>query len=207
MKIYITAVDKNKGLKNPLALSKYSIGGFKMALKKVKEFLAENKGEGKAIFSRNRYDGLLKVLLNDRTFETEIREVVGGKEIGLKKVIAADSFRRFLKNAYTQLGYPNKNELDTVLSEKDITNVDGLYEFFAIGLQAYLNSGNTFATPAGKDNHYMFTSVAKKKDTKRGITRNIKTGEATGTYEIEIDAHRALKVLNGTPKFVKHRKK
>jgi len=180
----------------------------------VKEVLEEMKAsrndKGKIKYNRfnkKNFEKLMKAMINDPKFDTEVARVKKGQLDSVEKIEVSKKFRTFCKKIVEKCGV-DKAESERILTEEfKVDSVDGLYEFFATALYLYIENGNRFDLIPKKDFKGSICLKEENKTTKVTAARSPQTGESLGEFEITKEAHKVLSVKSSCPAFLKSRKK
>lgn len=180
----------------------------------VKDVLAEmsaaRKDNGKFSYNRfnkKNFEKLMKAMLNDPKFETEVAHAKKGKLDSVEKIQVTQGFRKFCKRVIEKSGI-DKKESERILTEEFMfDNVDGLYEFFATALYLYIEQGNRFDLLPKKDFKGSIALKDVPKSSKTSAAHSPQTREYLGDYEVTKEKHKVLVVKSSCPTFLKSRKK
>lgn len=180
-----------------------------MANETVKECLTRitPAGDTPNRFSKKSFNDLLKAILNDTEFVSEIA-VTKNKELAdVQKVLVTKEFRGFLKRILEKAGV-DKAESAMVLDPSfTIDNVDGLYDFMSAAIYEYMAAKNTFDFPPKKDFKGKISIKTEPASTKVSEARNPQTGESLGTWEYKTESYKKLVASSPAPDYLKSRKK
>lgn len=158
-------------------------------------------------FNKKDFNKLMKAMLNDPEFTTEVAVVKKNNLDSIEKIEVSKSFRAFIKKLVEKMGI-DKTESEKVLSpDFTIDNVDGLYEFFATAMYTYIESGNKFDLLPKKDFKGSIAIKEVKKQSKTAAAYSPQTREFLGDYETTKEAHKELIVKSSCPSYLKSRKK
>ena len=176
----------------------------------LNEMTASKKENGKFNYNRfnkKNFEKLLKAMLNDPNFKTEVVHVKKGNIDSVEDVEITKGFRKFCKKVVEKCGV-DKTESERVLGEDfSFDNVEGLYEFMATAVYLYIQRGNRFDLLPKKD---FKGSIALKNVSGSIETRDTfspKTRDPLGTYEVTKKEHSVLVAKSSCPAFLKSRKK
>lgn len=176
----------------------------------LQEMQATRKENGKFNynrFNRKNFEKLMKAMLNDTGFETEVARVKKGELDSVDKIKVTEGFRKFCKRVIEKSGV-DKKESERILTEDfQFDNVDGLYEFFATALYLYIEQGNRFDLLPKKDFRGSIALKEVKKSSKVTAAHSPQTREYLGDYEVTKDSHKVLVVKSSCPPYLKGRKK
>ena len=158
-------------------------------------------------FSKKSFNDLMKAMLNDTEFVSEVA-VTKNKELAdVQKVMVTKEFRGFLKRILEKAGV-DKAESAMVLDPTfTIDNVDGLYDFMTAAIYEYMDAKNTFEFPAKKDFRGKLNIKEKAATKKTSEARNPQTGESLGTWEYETKPYKTLVASSPAPEYLKTRRK
>lgn len=180
-----------------------------MANENVKEVLARITPAGNTPnrFSKKSFNDLMKAMLNDTEFVSEVA-VTKNKELAdVQQVMITKEFRGFLKRVLEKAGV-DKAESAMVLDPSfTIDNVDGLYDFMTAAIYEYMNAKNTFDFPSKKDFKGKLTIKEKAASKSVKEARNPQTGDSLGTWEYSTGAYKTLVASSPAPDYLKTRKK
>lgn len=180
-----------------------------MANESVKEVLTRITPTGNTPnrFSKKSFNDLMKAMLNDTEFVSEVA-VTKNKELSdIQKVMVTKEFRGFLKRVLEKAGVDKAESAMVLDSSFTIDNVDGLYDFMSAAIYEYMNSKNTFEFPAKEDFRGKLTIKEKPATKKVSQARNPQTGESLGTWEYETKPYKTLVASSPAPDYLKTRKK
>ena len=180
----------------------------------VKEVLEEMKASKNADgkfkynrFNKKNFEKLMKAMINDPKFETEVARVKKGQLDTVEKIEISKKFRTFCKKIVEKCGV-DKAESERILTEEfKVDSVDGLYEFFATALYLYIENGNRFDLIPKKDFKGSICLKEEKESTKTSAARSPQTGESLGNYKITKKAHKVVVGKSSCPAYLKDRKK
>lgn len=176
----------------------------------LKEMSASHKENGKFNYNRfnkKNFEKLMKAMLNDPKFETEVARAKKGQLDTVDKIQVTQGFRKFCKRVIEKSGI-DKKESERILTDEFLfDNVDGLYEFFATAIYLYIENGNRFDLIPKKDFKGSIAIKEIKKTTKTAAAHSPQTREYLGDYEITKDDHKVLIVKSSCPSYLKHRRK
>lgn len=180
-----------------------------MEKESVKEVLARITPEGNTPnrFSKKSFNDLMKAMLNDTEFVSEVA-VTKNKELAdVQQVFVTKEFRGFLKRVLEKAGV-DKAESAMVLDPTfTIDNVDGLYDFISSAIYEYMNAKNTFEFQPKKDFRGKLTIKQEPASKKVSEARNPQTGESLGTWEYTTESYKKLVASSPAPDYLKSRKK
>jgi hypothetical protein len=158
-------------------------------------------------FNKKNFEKLMKAMLNDPKFTTQVAKVKNGELDSVEEIEVSKGFRKFCKKVIEKSGV-DKNESERILSEEfTFDNVEGLYEFFATAMYLYIEKGNRFDLIPKKDFKGSISLKNVKKSTKTSSAYSPQTREYLGDYEITRDEHKELSVKTSCPDYLKTRKK
>ena len=176
----------------------------------LNEMKASHKKDGKFNynrFNRKNFEKLLKAMLNDPKFETEVAKTKKGELDSVEKIKVTQGFRKFCKRVLEKSGV-DKNESERILTnEFTFDNVEGLYEFFATAIYLYIEQGNRFDLIPKKDFKGSIAIKNVDKSTKVTSAHSPQTREYLGDFEVTKGAHKVLAVKSSCPSYLKSRKK
>ena len=180
----------------------------------VKEVLAEmtasDKENGKINYNRfnkKNFEKLMKAMLNDKDFSTQVAKVKKGELDTVEEIQVSQGFRKFCKKVLEKFGVDKKESEKILTEEFSFDNVEGLYEFFATAMYLYIKAGNRFDLIPKKDFKGSISMKHVKKSVKTIHARSPQTGDSLGDWEIEDEDHDILITKSSCPKYLKKRKK
>lgn len=180
-----------------------------MATENVKEVLARitPSGETPNRFSKKAFNDLLKAMLNDTEFVSEVA-VTKNKELAdVQKVLVTNEFRGFLRRVIEKAGVDKAESAMVMDPSFTIDNVDGLYDFMTAAIYEYMSAKNTFEFPSKKDFKGKLTIKQKAATKQEKEARNPQTGESLGTWEYSTEPYRVLVASSPAPDYLKSRRK
>lgn len=158
-------------------------------------------------FNKKNFEKLMKAMLNDPNFKTEVARAKNGELDSVEELEVSKEFRKFCKRIIEKAGV-DKAESERILSEEfQFDNVSGLYEFFATALYLYIEKGNRFDFIPKKDFKGSIILKEVKKSSKTSAAHSPQTREYLGDFEVTKDAHKVLSVKSSCPGYLKSRKK
>lgn len=176
----------------------------------LKEMQATQKDNGKYNYNRfnkKNFEKLMKAMLNDPDFTTEVAHAKKGKLDSVDKIKVTEGFRKFCKKVIEKCGI-DKNESGRILT-KDFTfdSVEGLYEFFATAMYLYIDHGNRFDLLPKPDFKGSIALKNVPKSSKTTAAHSPQTREYLGNFETTKDKHKVLVVKSPCPSYLKSRRK
>ena len=176
----------------------------------LNEMKASHKKDGKFNYNRfnkKNFEKLLKAMLNDPQFETEVAKTKKGQLDSIEKIKVTQGFRKFCKRIIEKSGV-DKNESARILTDEfTFDNVEGLYEFFATAIYLYVEQGNRFDLIPKKNFKGSLAIKEVKKSTKTTSAHSPQTREYLGDFEVTKEDHKVLVVKSSCPPYLKSRKK
>lgn len=176
----------------------------------LKEMSATRKENGKFNYNRfnkKNFEKLMKAMLNDPEFKTEVANAKKGQLESVEEIEVSKGFRKFCKRVIEKAGV-DKAESERILSEEfTFDNVSGLYEFFATALYLYIEQGNRWDFIPKKDFKGSIALKEVKKSSKTSSAHSPKTREYLGDYETTKEEHKVLSVKSSCPSYLTSRKK
>ena len=181
-----------------------------VSVKEVLETMkATRKDNGKFNYNRfnkENFKKLMKAMLNDPNFKTEVAHVKND-ELTIEELAVTEGFRKFCKRVIEKSGV-DKKESERILTEEfTFDNVDGLYEFFATAMYLYIEQGNRFDLIPTKDFKGSIAIKDVKKSSKTSAAHSPQTREYLGDYEVTKKDHKVLVVKSSCPSYLKTRRK
>ena len=176
----------------------------------LEEMSATRKKDGKFNYNRfnkKNFEKLMKAMLNDPNFKTEVAHVKKGELDSVEEIEVSKNFRKFCQRIIEKSGV-DKKESERILSDEFVfDNVSGLYEFFATAMYLYIEKGNRFDLLPKKDFKGSICIKEEKKSSKVTAAHSPQTREYLGDFEISKDDHKILAVKSTCPSYLKSRKK
>lgn len=160
-------------------------------------------------FNKKNFNTLMTAIANDPDFTTKKVVKVKDNEINVEDVNVSKGFREFCKKTVEKAGV-DKKESEMVLTpsfEFTPSDLNGLYEFFAVAAYEYMSAGNQF--------DFLPTEDFKGSISLKNVAEVSKTAEAfspkdrssLGVYTTTKKAHKELTVKSSCPSFLKNRVK
>lgn len=176
----------------------------------LEEIAATHKEDGSfdyKRFNKKNFEKLMKAMLNDPEFKTEVAVVKNGQLDSVEEISVTQGFRKFCKKVIEKSGV-DKTESERILTEEfTFDNVEGLYEFFATALYLYIEKGNRFDLLPKKDFKGSLAIKNVKKSSSVTSAHSPLTREYLGDYETVKEEHKILAVKSSCPDFLKTRRK
>lgn len=180
----------------------------------VKEVLAEMQASRKENgsfnynrFNKKNFEKLMKTMLNDPDFKTEVAHVKKGELDSVEEIEVSKEFRKFCKRVIEKSGVDKKESERILTDEFMFDNVSGLYEFFATAMWLYIEQGNRFDLLPKKNFKGSVAIKNVKKSTKTSAAHSPQTREYLGDYETTKEEHQVLVVKSSCPSYLKKRMK
>ena len=182
-----------------------------VSVKEVLETMAAAKKENGQFeynrFNKKNFESLMKAMLNDPKFETEVAKIKKGELDTVEKIEVSQGFRKFCKRIIEKSGV-DKKESERILTDEFVfENVDGLYEFFATALYLYIENGNRFDLIPKKDFKGSIALKNVKETSKTAEAFSPQTRESLGKFKTTKKAHKELVVKSSCPSYLKKREK
>jgi len=158
------------------------------------------KGKPVKSFSRSDFDKLAKAFLNTPDYVIHAASVKDG-ELTTKEIKPVEQFRGMIYRILLEFGV-DKQEAATIMNEKEIKNVDGLYEVCSELIYQYMNAGKKFDFITRED----FAGSISLKDIAESVSthKDMRTGEE---FKVHKKAHKLLEKKSKCPKWLKKRQK
>lgn len=158
-------------------------------------------------FNKKNFEKLMKAMLNDPEFETEVAHVKKGELDSVEKIRVTEGFRKFCKKILEKFGVDKSESGRVLTSDFTFDSTEGLYEFFATAIYLYIDNGNRFDLLPKKDfkGSLMIKNVAKS--TKVTSAHSPQTRDYLGDFETTKEPHKVLVVKSSCPSYLKSRKK
>ena len=176
----------------------------------LKQMAANKKANGNFDYNRfnkKNFEALMKAMLNDPKFETEVVKVKKGELDSVEKIQVSQGFRKFCKKVIEKSGI-DKKESERILTDEFIfDNVDGLYEFFATALYLYIDNGNRFDLIPKKDFKGSIALKNVEKSSKVMESFSPQTRESLGKFKVTKEKHKVLITKSSCPSYLKKREK
>lgn len=176
----------------------------------LKEMSATKKDNGKFNYNRfnkKNFEKLMKAMLNDPDFTTEVAHAKKGELDSVDEIKVTENFRKFCKKIIEKCGV-DKSESGRILTQDFVfDSVEGLYEFFATAMYLYIEQGNRFDLLPKKDFKGSIALKDVAKSTKTTSAHSPQTREYLGDFETVKDAHKVLVVKSSCPSYLKSRRK
>lgn len=176
----------------------------------LEEIRAERKENGKIAykqFTRKNFEKVCRAIANDPNFETDMAVWIKDQgTVSIDKLKVSYPFRLWLKKVLEQFGI-DKNESKLVLDDDyEVPSMDWCYDFFATVLWEFIASGNKFQMIPKED--FKGKLYLKENDSGKKVrkSKNPRTGEYLGEFEITNDKHRSLAVESPCPEYLKSRR-
>ena len=181
-----------------------------LTVKEVLEEISATRKENGSFnynrFNKKNFEKLMKAMLNDPNFKTEVAKVKDNN-LEIEEIEVSKEFRKFCKRVIEKAGV-DKAESERILSEEfTFDNVSGLYEFFATAMYLYIEKGNRFDLIPKKDFKGSVSLKEVAKSTKTSAAHSPQTREYLGDFEVTKEAHKVLTIKSSCPKYLKTRKK
>lgn len=158
-------------------------------------------------FNKKNFEKLMKTMLNDPNFKTEVAHVKKGELESVEEIEVSKGFRKFCQHIIEKSGV-DKQESERILSEEfTFDNVSGLYEFFATAIYLYIEQGNKFDFIPKKDFKGSIYIKDVDKSSKTTSAYSPQTRDYLGDFEITKDKHKVLVVKSSCPAYLKKRTK
>ena len=174
------------------------------------EMQASKKENGNVIYNRfnkKNFEKLMKAMLNDINFTTQIARVKNGELASVEDIEVSKGFRKFCRRVIEKSGI-DKTESERIMTDEFVfDNVEGLYEFFATAMYLYIQAGNRFDLIPKKNFKGSIALKKVGKSTKTAEAFSPQTRESLGFFETTKDAHEELVVKTGCPAYLKKRMK
>ena len=158
-------------------------------------------------FNKKNFEKLMKAMLNDPDFTTEVAKAKKGDLDSVESIAVTQGFRKFCKRVIEKSGVDKKESERILTDEFSFDNVDGLYEFFATALYLYIEKGNRFDLIPKKNFKGSIALKNVKKSTKTTSAHSPQTREYLGDFEVTKEEHNVLVVKSSCPAYLKSRKK
>ena len=103
----------------------------------LEEMSASRKKDGKFNYNRfnkKNFEKLMKAMLNDPNFKTEVAHVKKGELDSVEEIEVSKNFRKFCQRIIEKSGVDKKESERILTDEFMFDNVSGLYEFFATAM-------------------------------------------------------------------------
>lgn len=174
----------------------------------LKEMRASRKEDGNFDYNRfnkKNFEKLMKTMLNDPEFTTDIAYSKKGELLSVDKIEVTKGFRKFCKRVIENSGVDKKESERILTDEFMFDNVSGLYEFFATALYLYIREGNRFDFIPKPDFKGSLAMKKVKKSTKVKSAYTPKSRDYLGDYEITTEDHDELVVKSKCPSYLKKR--
>lgn len=181
-----------------------------ISVKEVLDEIAATRKENGSFnynrFNKKNFEKLMKAMLNDPNFKTEVAKVKKD-ELEIEEIEVSKEFRKFCKRIIEKAGV-DKAESERILSEEfTFDNVSGLYEFFATAVYLYIEKGNRWDFIPKKDFKGSICLKEVGESSKTAEARSPQTGESLGTFKTTKKSHKVLSVKSSCPKYLKDRVK
>jgi hypothetical protein len=174
------------------------------------EMAATRKPNGDFVYNRfnkKNFEKLMKAMLNDPDFKTEVAHAKKDKLDSVEEIEVSKEFRKFCKRIIEKAGV-DKAESERILTDEfTFDNVSGLYEFFATAMYLYIEQGNRFDLLPKKDFKGSISLKEVKKSSKTSSSHHPQTREYLGDYETIKESHKILAIKSSCPSYLKSRKK
>ncbi len=174
----------------------------------LREITVTPNANGKTVlakFSKDKFNELMRAMLNDPNFTAKRAVVKSGELADIEEVSVSKGFRKFIKHALEQYGVDSAESEKVMTADFTVDSVDGLYEFFAEALYEYIDAGNKFDLLPKEDFKGSICLKDRAESTKVVDTYQPKTREHLGTYEVTKKAHKVLSVKSSCPKYLRKR--
>ena len=158
-------------------------------------------------FNKRNFEKLLKAMLNDPNFTTQVAKAKKGEIESIEDIEVTKGFRKFCKKVVEKAGIDKKESERILTDEFMFDNVDGLYEFFATAIYLYIERGNRFDFLPKKDFKGSIALKENKKEVKTSEAFSPQTRESLGIFETTKEAHKTIVAKTGCPGWLKKRKK
>ena len=169
------------------------------ALKAVRaKTKVDKKGEEVWVYNRfnvDRFNTVMRALINDPDFTFTSTTLVSDNAVD-KEIKPTEKMREFIYKILVNAGVDKSDAKSVMKSDFKIDNVDGLYEFFTVGMQLFMNEGNKFDLIPTKD---MKATLALKSVAATEVTKEVKNpkdGSIIGTFKTSTKAHKILKAVS-----------
>ena len=158
-------------------------------------------------FNKKNFEKLMKTMLNDPNFKTEVAHVKKGELDSIEEIEVSKEFRKFCKRIIEKSGVDKKESERILTDEFMFDNVSGLYEFFATAMWLYIEKGNRFDLLPKKNfkGSICIKDVKKSSNTKAAYSPQ--TRDYLGDFEVTKEEHQILSVKSSCPSYLKSRKK
>lgn len=176
----------------------------------LKEMAATHKENGKFDYNRfnkKNFEKLMKAMLNDPDFETEIVRTKSGQLDSVEKIKVTQGFRKFCKKVIEKSGVDKKESERILTDEFTFDSAEGLYEFFATAMYLYIENGNRFDLLPKQDFKGSIALKEVEGSEKIGDAYSPQTRDYLGKYKVTKKAHKVLTVKSSCPSFLKSRQK
>lgn len=176
-------------------------------IERVEDVMKDMESKGGGRFNKKSFNRLMKAMVNDTTFTHKVVKVKNGEVTEVVDVMVSNEFRKFVQKILEAAGIDKKESLRCLSEDFAITNVDGLYEFFATCLYKYMEAGNgfDFLPVDGFKGSIGLKHVAET--TKTADAFSPKDRSYIGTFTTIKGAHNELTVKSGCPSYLKTRTK
>ena len=149
----------------------------------------------------------MKAMANDTTFTQKVVKVKNGSVSEVVDVMVSNEFRKFIQRILESAGVDKKESMRCLSEDFAITNVDGLYEFFATCLFKYMEAGYSF--------DLLPVEGFKGSISIKNVPEQVKISDAfspkdrsyIGTFKTTKGAHKQLVVKSSCPSYLKTREK
>lgn len=158
-------------------------------------------------FNKKNFEKLMKTMINDPNFKTEMVKVKKGQLDSVEEIEVSKEFRKFCKKIVEKAGV-DKTESERILTDEFmVDSVSGLYEFFATAMYLYIKAGNRFDLIPKKNFKGSIAIKNIEKSSKTSEAFSPQTRESLGKFEVTKDSHDILVVKSSCPSFLKNRRK
>lgn len=178
-----------------------------MSVERVQDVLKEISTSEKNRFNKKTFTRLMKAMANDTSFVQKAVKVKNGEISDVTDIMVSAEFRKFIRQILEAAGIDKNESMRCLTEDFEITNVDGLYEFFSVCLYKYLEAGNTFdfIPVEGFKGSIGMKNVPEVEKTADAFSP--KDRSYIGTFTTVKGAHRELTVKSTCPVYLKSRKK
>ena len=176
----------------------------------LEEIKAKENGNGKVVlnrFNKKKFEKLLKAMINDPEFKTQVAVVKKGELDTIEDIQVSSGFRKFIQHVVEKAGVDKAESSKVLDASFTVDKVEGMYEFFATAMYLYMEQGNKFDLLPKQDfrgSVYIKENAPSKKVNK---AFHPKTRDFLGEFETERESHRSLGIKSTCPSYLKKRKK
>lgn len=159
-------------------------------------------------FNKRNFNSLMVALANDVDFTTKVAKVKkGSDDVELEDIMVTKEFRKWCKKLVEQMGVDSSESSKILTADFEITNMDGIYEFFTTALYMYMDAGNRFDLPQKEDFKGGFYLKEVAEVTKVQDTYNPADHSFLGTIEVTKKKHKEVKAKSSCPSYLTKKRK